>query len=596
MYKLRDFVTKETVTSNNLVFTGKVNPWEVIMDMDKVKSKINLDYFRQTPPTLLKYLPLMPIYNTADFVTLREVATPLIKSRKLGKDKQLEIYFKQEGKNPTGSFKDRGSSVDISVAREKGAKAVILASTGNMAASCACYSAAAGLPCFILVPEGVPPGKLSQVLAFGGHIVQVKGTYNDAAVLAEKIADELDFYLAGDYAFRVEGQKTGAFEIIDQMYFQVPDYVIVAIGCGTNITAYYKGFCEYKELGLIDKIPTIIGVQATGACAVVNSFNKNSNSIEILPSINTLASAIAVANPIDGLKALDAIYTTNGYAIDVTDNEILEAQHILAKEEGVFAESSSAATYAGLLKLIEQNKITKNAKVVCVLGGDGLKDPQVVLRAAIKPPTIYPDTKEFFGLYENGFFASNSMIFKEKSEVLFTQEPSLGETKATLLRLFNANYSTEYLDKIQIMLNKILSKGKSITISDFQDAIQSVLESPMPKHKEIFSVLDFDVTTGKDREASANVKVKIENVEYQGNAKGVGPVDAIIKALANACQSKLSFKLTDYKVEIRSQGIDAMVYTELRLVQGSHSSLGAGTSSDIIQASIEAFAQAYNGF
>ncbi len=596
MYYLRDFVTKETVNPSNLVFTGETTPWEVVMDLDSIKSKMNLDYFRQSPPNLLKYLPLLPITQQAEFITLRESATPLIKSRKLGRNMGVELSLKIEGKNPTGSFKDRGTAVEISVAREKGAKAIILASTGNMAASCACYAAAAGIPCFILVPEGVPPGKLSQVLAFGGHIVQVKGTYNDAADLAYKIAVEMGFYLAGDYAFRLEGAKTAAFEVIDQMLFQVPDYLVVPIGCGTNIGGYYKGFMDYYRLGLIDRLPRIIGVQATGAQAVVNSFNEKRNDIQILPSISTLASAIAVANPIDGLKALEAINSTNGYAVAVTDNEILAAQHRMAKEEGIFAESSAAATVAGLQKLIDQGKIDAHKKVLCILTGDGLKDPQVVLKAAIKPPTIYPQIAEFNNLYQNGFFDGKSMVFVEKSDTLFATEPTKADIARELQNLLAANYADDYLDKIQVSLKKMIQKGKVITVSDFQDSIQSVLESPKHRREEVFTVIDFFVDTAKDQKANARVTVNISGQEYTGEAQGTGPVDAVIKSLTHACRDTLRFKLTEYKVEIRGQGTDANVYVEMKLQKDSSNSIGSGTSPDIIQASIEAFAEAYNGF
>lgn len=596
MYYLRDFVTKETVNPSNLVFTGETTPWEVVMDLDSIKSKMNLDYFRQSPPNLLKYLPLLPITQQAQFITLRESATPLIKSRKLGRNMGVELFLKVEGKNPTGSFKDRGTAVEISVAREKGAKAIILASTGNMAASCACYAAAAGIPCFILVPEGVPPGKLSQVLAFGGHIVQVKGTYNDAADLAYKIAVEMGFYLAGDYAFRLEGAKTAAFEVIDQMLFQVPDYLVVPIGCGTNIGGYYKGFMDYYRLGLIDRLPRIIGVQATGAQAVVNSFNEKRNDIQILPSISTLASAIAVANPIDGLKALEAINSTNGYAVAVTDNEILAAQHRMAKEEGIFAESSAAATVAGLQKLIDQGKIDAHKKVLCILTGDGLKDPQVVLKAAIKPPTIYPQIAEFNNLYQNGFFDGKSMVFVEKSDTLFATEPTKADIARELQNLLAANYADDYLDKIQVSLKKMIQKGKVITVSDFQDSIQSVLESPKHRREEVFTVIDFFVDTAKDQKANARVTVNISGQEYTGEAQGTGPVDAVIQSLTHACRDTLRFKLTEYKVEIRGQGTDANVYVEMKLQKDSSNSIGSGTSPDIIQASIEAFAEAYNGF
>jgi threonine synthase len=596
MYYLRDFVTKETVNPSNLVFTGETTPWEVVMDLDSIKSKMNLDYFRQSPPNLLKYLPLLPITQQAEFITLRESATPLIKSRKLGRNMGVELFLKVEGKNPTGSFKDRGTAVEVSVAREKGAKAIILASTGNMAASCACYAAAAGIPCFILVPEGVPPGKLSQVLAFGGHIVQVKGTYNDAADLAYKIAVEMGFYLAGDYAFRLEGAKTAAFEVIDQMLFQVPDYLVVPIGCGTNIGGYYKGFMDYYRLGLIDRLPRIIGVQATGAQAVVNSFDEKRNDIQILPSINTLASAIAVANPIDGLKALEAINNTNGFAIAVTDNEILAAQHRMAKEEGIFAESSAAATIAGLQKLIDQGKIDAHKKVLCILTGDGLKDPQVVLKAAIKPPTIYPQIAEFNQLYQNGFFDGKSMVFVEKSDILFNTEPTNADIARELQNLLSATYAEDYINKIQLSLKKMIQKGKAITVSDFQDSIQSVLESPKHSQEEVFTVLDFFVDTAKDQKANAHVTVNISGQEYTGKAQGTGPVDAVIKSLTNACRDTLRFKLTEYKVEIRGQGTDANVYVEMKLQKDSSNSIGSGTSPDIIQASIEAFAEAYNGF
>lgn len=596
MYYLRDFVTKERVNPTNMVFTGETTPWEVVMDLEEVKSKINLDYFRQSPPNILKYLPLLPIKKQTEFITLRESATPLIRSRKLGRNLGIDLMLKIEGKNPTGSFKDRGTAVEISVAKEMGAKAIILASTGNMAASCACYSAAAGIPCFILVPEGVPPGKLSQVLAFGGHIVQVKGTYNDAADLAYKIAAEMGFYLAGDYAYRLEGAKTAAFEIIDQMLFQVPDYLVVPIGCGTNIGGYYKGFMDYYRLGLIDRLPRIIGVQAEGARAVINSFDEKRNDIQPLPSINTLASAIAVANPIDGLKALEAINSTNGYAVSVTDNEILAAQHRLAKEEGVFAESSAAATVAGVQKLIEQGKIDAHKKVMCILTGDGLKDPQVVLKAAIKPPTIYPQISDFTSLYSNGFFDGKSMVFVEKSDILFDKEPSKSDITRELNNLFSATYGDEYIDKIHQSLAKIVQKGKHITISDFQDSIQGVLESPKNNVADVFSVVDFDVKTAKDKQAVANVRVNIAGLEYSANATGTGPVDALIKALTHACRDTLEFKLTEYKVEIRGQGTDANVYVEMKLQKDTKNSIGSGTSPDIVQASIEAFAAAYNAF
>jgi threonine synthase len=388
MYQLVDFNTKQPVTTDDFVFTGDADhPWEVQMNLDEVKNKLYLESFKQTTPCLGKYLPFMPVNNVANFVSLSEMATPLVKSRYFGEQLGVELFFKVEGKMPTGSFKDRGSAVELSVAKELGAKAVILASTGNMAASCACYAAAAGLPCIVLVPEGVPMAKLAQVVSYGGHVYEVKGSYNDAAELAERIAREQNYYLAGDYAFRVEGQKTAAFELVDQLEFNAPDAVFVPIGCGTNITAYEKGFSEYFQLGLTDKRPRLFGVQAAGSAAVVNSFMRNSKTVRPLDTVDTLATAISVPNPIDGEKALSAIYNTNGAAYAVSDEEILETQQDLAKHECLFVETSSAATLASLKKAVkEQNLVGK--RVVCVLSGEGLKDANVVLKFAPKPRII----------------------------------------------------------------------------------------------------------------------------------------------------------------------------------------------------------------
>ena len=592
MYKLIDFQTKKAVTPKNLVFTGPNGPWEVVMDLAMIQSKLNLDYFKQAPPCLAKYLPLLPIKDHTQFVSLKEMATPLVKAKSLTKKFGIDLYFKLESKNPTGSFKDRGSAVDLTVAKEMGAKGIVLASTGNMAASCSCYAAQAQLPCFVFVPEGVPMAKLAQVIAFGGHIVQVKGSYNDAAKLAEAVAVEKGFYLAGDYAFRVEGAKTAAFELIDQFSFDVPDVVVIPIGCGTNIAGYAKGFKEYQALGLIDKQPQLFGVQAEGAAPVIHSFKRNDSHVVPVDGAHTIASAIAIGNPLDGVKALDAIYSTNGQAVAVSDREILEAQYLLSKEEGLFVESAAAATLAAIIK---ECKKLKGKRVVCVLTGDGLKDPSVLLKIAIRPPTISPDKNEFISLYDEGFFSNKNVLFLDKNKVLFTKEPTSAQIKEQLKELFQSEYDKEYIEKIKQIASSCVKKGKTITVADFQDMVQDALEMLRLKVEKTFTVLDFTVETGKDRTAKASVKVRFKGEEKTSQAVGVGPFDALIKALTEACHKKIDFALNDYKVDIRSQGIDAVVYVELQLQRGSQISMGRATSPDILQASVEAFEEAYNG-
>ena len=565
------------------------------MDLEEVRSKINPDYFRSSPPSNSKYLPFMPIKDYSNFVSLEEGATPLIKSRRLGEQLGVELYFKLESENPTGAFKDRGSAVELTIAREFGAKAISVASTGNMAASCSCYAAAAKIPCFVFVPEDTPISKLAQAIAYGGRIVQVKGSYNDAARLAEEVAAELGFYLAGDYAFRVEGQKTAAFEVVDQLFFQTPDAVICPIGCGTNLTAYGKGFEEYRALGFIDRVPELIGVQAEGAASLVKAFQENKKVVEPFPKVNTIASAIAISYPLDGQKALEAIYQTNGKALATSDREMLEAQYLLSKEEGIFVEASCASSLAALKKLVENGEY-KGKRVVCVLTGAGLKDPSTIIKIALKPVTIYPELDEFISRYKNDFFEGDSVSFFNETEPIFSETPDEDAIRNALSKFFRVSYSQEYITQIRDMSERFLKKGKPISFSDFQDIVQDCLSTYSNTINNVFSVVDFQVQTGKDRKPASQVKIRVDEKELSGEGEGVGPVDAIINALKDALPESLDFKLAGYKVDIRSQGTDAVVYVEMKLRKNGVVSLGQGTSPDIIQASVEAFEQAYNGF
>ncbi len=590
MYQLVDYLTQKKVAPKNLIFTGKDSPWEVKIDSQYIQSKINLDLFKSLPSFESKYFPFIPIRDFSSFISLSEGITPLIKSKK----NKENIYFKYESKNPTGSFKDRGSSVEITIAKEMNAKAVVLASTGNMAASCSCYAATAEIPCFIFVPEGTPPSKMAQVISFGGKIIQIKGSYNDAVDLAQKVAEEYSFYLAGDYAFRVEGQKTAAFEIVDQLFYEVPDIVIIPMGCGTNLTAYYKGFMEYKSLGLIDRIPQMIGIQSSNVSPIVESFEKRKKTIkEFEKTEPTVASAIAVSYPLDGIKALDAIYKTNGMAISVSDNEMLEAQYRLAREEGLFVETSSASSYAAIEKIKEHIDLSSK-KIVCVLTGNGLKDPSPILKVAIKPPSIYPEIKNFNALYENHFFEGKNIVFQDKDTILFKKRANAKDVEILSLKLFSIRLNSNNKKMVVRKIDEFFKKGKNITLSDFQDIIQDVSANITKIERNRFEVKDFHIETSKDKIPFGRVSVYIEGKEIETEASGVGPVDAIINALKKA--GNLEFSLLDYNVQIRSKGTDAVVFVELKLKKNGAVFIGFGTSPDIIQASIESFENAYNSF
>lgn len=374
MFKLVDFVTGEEVRPSDLIFTGTDHPWEVRMNLSKLKTSFDNKTFKQEATLLSKFHRFLPLPKQASLLHWQESPTPLVKSRYLGEKLNCELYFKLEGKNPTGSFKDRGSMIEMTIAKHHHAKKIVVASTGNMAASCACYAALVNIPCLVFVPSHTPDAKLTQVRAFGGEIHTVDGDYAQAAKAAFHYARTHHCYLAGDYAFRLEGQKTAVFELIDQLHFHMPNQIIVPMGCGTNIAAYYKGMMEYQTLGLIKSLAQLVGVQSEGANPIVKSFSQHLQAVKPSKESHTIASAIAVSHPIDGLKALQALYKTAGLAISVSDRAIKKARRLLAEKEGLFVETASAASVACLFKLYKKNKLGK--KVICILTGEGLKDSQ----------------------------------------------------------------------------------------------------------------------------------------------------------------------------------------------------------------------------
>ena len=591
-YRLRDFVTKEEVTPDNLVFTG-VNPWEVEMDLDRVKQQINWDYFSKAPPRTSKYLPLMPVSDYEAFNSLGSGATPLIKSISIGPALGVDVYFKLESQNPTGSFKDRGSAVEIATAREYGAKGMVVASTGSMAASVACYAANAHIPCFVFVPEGTPQTKLAQVIAYGGRVVQVKGNYGQTAALAQKVAAELGFYLAGDYAFRVEGAKTAAFELIEQLFFRLPHFVVIPMGCGTNLAAYYKGFREYQALGFTHRIPKLIGVQATGAPTIVRSFEQGIAEPTTLDHAETVARAICINHALDGRKALDALYATEGEAYALTDSEMLEAQYRLSKEEGLFVEPSCAATIASLAKLSRKYNL-KDKRIVCVLPGTGLKDPSSILRIAIKPPSIDPDIKDFLTLYKHSYFESKTVSLFKGSDVIFPVVPSRDEVQQSGSKLLNVTFSNEHGDRSALPGGRFVEKGRLVTLAEFQDIVQGVMESRPEAARRTLQIVDFSVEVKHDQPAQGWVKANFGGKLIEGTGSGVGPIDAVVDALASGAEGSLDFELVKFSVEVRGAGANAAVFVEALLKRGETTATGTGTSPDIVQASLEAIENAFN--
>ena len=331
-----------------------------------------------------KYGELLPIERDESIISLAEGGTGLHQCQRLGRKFGLKrLYVKNEGENPTGSFKDRGMTVAISKAKEFGKKKVLCASTGNTAASLAAYSARAGMECIVLVPQGkVAGGKMLQVTMHGARIIQVEGDFDQAFATALELANrKRELYLMNSLnPYRLEGQKTLAFEISDQLDSKTPDTVILPVGNGGNISAAWKGFTEFQQLSITKGRPRMIGIQAEKAAPIARAVKRKENKIQPVHNPQTIATAIRIGTPVNWPKVLKAIDESKGTAETVTDPEILQAQRELATLEGIFVEPASAASIAGLKKLRGRGTIDSSETVVCVTTGHGLKDPSVLER------------------------------------------------------------------------------------------------------------------------------------------------------------------------------------------------------------------------
>jgi threonine synthase len=324
-----------------------------------------------------EYRPFLPVSDRTPVVTLQEGGTPLLPAPRLSDRLGARVWLKVEGANPTGSFKDRGMTVAISKAVEEGAKAVVCGSTGNTSASAAAYAARAGIPCAVLIPEGfIAPGKLAQALIHGAQVIQVRANFDSALDIVRRLPDHAPVIVVNSVnPHRIEGQKTGAFEIVDALG-DAPDYHCLPVGNAGNITAYWKGYREYQDAGRLRRLPRMLGFQAAGAAPIVAG-----HPIE---NPETVATAIRIGRPASWYGASAAAAESGGAILAVTDAEILDAYRFLAEKESVFCEPASAASVAGLIKA----GVTAGATVVCVLTGNGLKDTDVAISQVPAPRAV----------------------------------------------------------------------------------------------------------------------------------------------------------------------------------------------------------------
>ncbi len=380
---------------------------DVILDYNRIRGEVSPgDIRRSMDISIWRYLPLLPVQDPGHLGTpLRAVGwTPLFDLQSIaGKLGLGKLWLKDDGRNPTASFKDRASAVAVAHAQEIGVDVIVTASTGNAGAALAGMAGAAKMPAVILAPKTAPPAKIAQLLIFGARVVLVEGTYDDAFDLTIQAAERFGWYCrnTGFNPFTAEGKKTAAFEICEQLSIEsngesfakerwlTPDAVFVSVGDGNIISGLHKGFKDLHTLGWIDRIPRLYGIQSEGSAAIYNAFQAGSE--EILPvSADTLADSISVDMPRDGLRALRAATETGGAYVAVPDSAIMEAIAELGRDAAVFAEPAGAAAYAGLLAAVEQNLLAEGARVVVLNTGNGLKDVARAMDAAGEPLVIEP--------------------------------------------------------------------------------------------------------------------------------------------------------------------------------------------------------------
>ncbi len=327
-----------------------------------------------------KYRDRLPVTIATRIISLGEGATPLIRLNNIPHElgKQVEIYVKYEGLNPTGSFKDRGMTMAVTKAVEAGSRAIICASTGNTSAAAAAYAARAGVTCFVVIPDGkIALGKLAQAMIHGAVVIQIQGNFDVGMALVKNVANEAPVTIVNSInPYRLQGQKTAAFEIIEELG-SAPDYHCLPVGNAGNITAHWMGYCEYADHGICNKRPVMVGYQAAGAAPFILG--------RMVDNPETVATAIRIGHPQSWDKAWQVQKDSQGWFEKFSDEEILAAQRLLAQKEGIFCEPASAASLAGALHDIRHGKIPEGSRVVCTLTGHGLKDPDTAIKQSGGP-------------------------------------------------------------------------------------------------------------------------------------------------------------------------------------------------------------------
>jgi threonine synthase len=375
-------------------YCGTEGTLDVVFDLDVVKKELTREYLRDNKNfSEWRYLPILPLEGMSGAAPIHVGWTPMYKASRLEELLNIKnIYVKDEGRNPTASFKDRASSVGVAKAIELKKDIMCAASTGNAASSLSGFAACMGIKNYIFVPKSIPEGKLAQLLVFGSKVILVDGDYDTAFDFCLKAVEHFGWYnrSCAINPYLCDGKKTAAFEICEQLDFNIPDKVVMSVGDGCSISGVWKGFKEFYDLGIIDKLPVMVSVQAEHSNPVNRTFRKNIREFDYVPPV-TIADSISVGIPRNGYKALNALKESNGITVDVSDEEILNAMTVLARHTGVFGEPAGVAGFAGLAKLAKVGGIGKDESVAIIVSGSGLKDVKSAQMAVTRPEKIKPE-------------------------------------------------------------------------------------------------------------------------------------------------------------------------------------------------------------
>lgn len=499
---------------------------------------------------------------------LKTRPSALKKLDRLSQTYNADLWAKLEFEHPTGCFKDRGSYIEVQKAIELGADAICLASTGNMAASVAAYACYFKIPCFVFVPEKTTDAKIAQATIYDANIIRIKGDFSTCEALCRKFAKSGNYYLAGDYVFREEGQKSFSYELHEQDGDDF-DFIFIPVGCGTNFGAIHKGFTELKAAGKIDKIPHLIAIQPEQSSPVVEGIFKKEKIIK--KQVNTIAQSVAASDPVDFHKVLIGIEDTDGQAFTVSENEILQSLKEMAVEEGHFTEPACALTLAALKN---NQHLFSGKKCLFVLTGAGLKDTKVVAKHSLTSPVLSPDLEKVSNYINSGYIEM--------------QKKSWGKSRDTFVA--NLKMDADHQRLYNEYLENINKKGKSLSNNEIE-VLQSLVFNEELDLDYPVEVVDYKITMHKHGLVHAVAKLDLQGKKVTTEANGVGPVDAILTAIKSETDNILNLEVKNHEVEILSPDTDSLVVVTLTLgtVNSDQEWVSKAASPDTLEAAVQAF-------